>query len=472
MTDRKPAVAGSFYPGTKAELQEELGRYFRLCEPQKNTRNIRALISPHAGYVFSGEVAASSFNQLDDSCIYKRVFVIASSHRARYRGASIYKQGNYITPLGSVKVDLQLAEQLIQKNDVFTFHPEAHYDEHSLEVQLPFLQYKLKKEFLLVPIVIGTNNTDEIKAIADGLKTYFTDENLFVISTDFSHYPSYEDAQEIDAITAESILKNDPGLFYQTIQKNKEKGIINLSTSICGWTSVLTLLYLTAENEALEYQHIQYKNSGDSKLYSDKNRVVGYHSIVVAGEDSSDFTLTDSNKKQLLKIARNRFEKYLKRELYIPEEGLPSILKADAGAFVSIYLDDQLRGCIGSFSSGRELYKLVEELTVSSLNDHRFDPVSKEGLDDINIEISVLTPLKRIKSLDEFVLGKHGIYIKQGHRSGTFLPQVAEKTNWTKEGFVSRCSENKARIGSDGWKTAELFTYEAIVFSEKDFKQL
>jgi MEMO1 family protein len=465
---REPVAAGRFYPGSRNELKANLEQLFLACRPSFNLKTLRAVIAPHAGYIFSGEVAASAYNQLPADAVYQRVFIFASSHCARYKGASIYNQGHYKTPVGKIEVDLELVDQLIGNHDVFSFYPEAHSDEHSVEVQLPFLRYKLGKSFKLVPVVIGTNDLKEIEQIAGALRPYFTRENLFVVSTDFSHYPHDDDAREVDQRTAEAILKNDPDEFYKTIQENKKLAVSNLVTSICGWSSMLALLYLTAGNELLKYHHIQYKNSGDAKLYSDRNRVVGYHAMVVSDTWEETFSLSERDKEYLLKLARERLSKYLRRQVYISsEENIPEAAKVQAGAFVTIYKGRELRGCIGRFSGGQQLYKLVEELAVSSANDYRFDPVSEADLPEINIEISVLTPLKRIFSIDEFELGKHGIYIKQGDRTGTFLPQVAGKTGWDKEKFISRCSRDKAQIGTDGWKSAELYTYEAIIFSEK-----
>lgn len=472
MKHREPVAAGRFYPDDKKELKADLEQLFLVCQPPFNLQKIRALIAPHAGYVFSGEVAASAYNQLDSEANYQRVFVIASSHCARYQGASIYNQGHYKIPLGKVKVDTELANELIEANRVFSFYPEAHRDEHSLEVQLPFLRYKLGKTFKLVPIVIGTNDLNEIKQIADALKPWFTSENLFVISTDFSHYPEYKAAQKLDKITAEAILKNDPDIFFQTIQGNKKRPIDHLSTSICGWSSVLTLLYLTAGDETISYHHIQYKNSGDSLQFSDKNRVVGYHAIVVDEPKNDSFIIQDKDKELLLNIARERLSKYLHRQNFIPSEKvIPEILKTKTGAFVSIYKGRELRGCIGRFSEDQELYRLVEELVVSSANDFRFELINAKDLPEIRIEISILSPMKRIYSINEFTLGKHGLYIKKGVHSGTFLPQVAEKTGWTKEEFFMHCSRDKAHLDPDGWKTAELYTYEAIIFNEQDFLQ-
>ena len=208
--DRQPAVAGQFYPASREELNSTLKQLFSKAVPSRNIKDVIAIISPHAGYVFSGEVAASSFNQLDTEKKYENIFVLGSSHYVAFDGASIYSQGNFITPFGTIKVNTELANQLINKNSIFSNRTDAHAREHSLEVQLPFLQYLLKKDFRIVPIILGTQSPETCKRIAETLKPYLNSKNLFVISTDFSHYPSYDDAKNVDKSTADAILTNSP----------------------------------------------------------------------------------------------------------------------------------------------------------------------------------------------------------------------------------------------------------------------
>jgi MEMO1 family protein len=474
---REPVVAGQFYPGDPDELRTELGRFFATAAKRKSEENVLAVIAPHAGYVFSGGVAASSYNQLDSSKQYKTIFIIGSSHRVAFDGASIYIQGNFKTPLGIIPVDFELANKLLAGNKCFNTRTDAQLYEHSLEVQLPFLQYKLKNPFKIVPIVIAAQNKETCKSIAAALKPYFTDENLFVISTDFSHYPSYDDAVVNDKLTAGSILSNNPRELIRTLDENEQRGVDNLATSLCGWTSVLTLMYITENMEGIHYHSVEYKNSGDAKGYGDKYRVVGYYSISVTGHagikdeaDQSDESLfTPRDKRQLLSLARKTIDNYVRiGEIYQPDvSGFSLAVTSPSGAFVTLHKDGRLRGCIGRFDASMPLYKVVQEMAIAAATqDSRFSPVTPDEVSAIDIEISVLTPLKKIKSIDDIVLGKHGVYIKKGFRSGTFLPQVAHETKWTLEEFLGHCAQDKAGIGWDGWKDAEIYTYEAIIFSE------
>ncbi len=438
----------------------------------RKTNEVFAIISPHAGYVYSGEVAASAFNQIDTDQEFDHVFVVASSHRQYFDGASIYNIGDYLTPLGRVTVDTAVANELIAADPVFRFSPAYHDQEHSLEVQLPFLQYLLGDKIKLVPIIIGTDGPETCLKISRALKPYLTDRNLFVVSSDFSHYPDYIDALRIDQKTALAITSNQTEVLLKSLQESERSGTRNLATSLCGYTSVLTMLYMTQDVPGVKITQVQYKNSGDSE-YGEKNRVVGYQAIAFSGHlptaEAGQFSLTAKEKEQLLSIARSTLQEYLNTGELSQNDGigLSKALMSETGCFVTLKKGDRLRGCIGRFTSDQPLYQLVRQMAVASATqDSRFSPVTYSELSTLHIEISVLTPLKRIQSIDEIIMGKHGIYIKKGFRTGTFLPQVATETGWSKEEFLGHCAEDKAGIGWEGWKDAEIYTYEALVFGE------
>lgn len=473
--DRQPAVAGSFYPSDRKELIKMLEGFFNET-PQVLSQQPLAVIVPHAGYVFSGGVAAAAFKQIDRNRKFKHVFIIGSSHTMYFDGASVYSQGDFITPLGKVTIDT-LVGSLHSKYSFISNDVEPHAKEHSLEVQLPFLQYWLKNPFSIVPIIIGGESQSNCSNLADALAPYFNEDNLFVISTDFSHYPSSADAIKSDNTMADAILSNSSQTFMKSKLIDESKGTPNLVTAMCGWTSVLTLLDITESRNDITYKKILYKNSGDSPEYGDKSRVVGYNAICAIKTDKkvdkSQFNLNEEEKVELLKIARKTISEYLlsKNASIIDEKKLPANLLVPAGAFVTLKEKGQLRGCIGNFNPEKSLYKVVQSMAIASATeDYRFSPVISSEVSSLEIEISVLTPLKKIKSVDEIVLGKHGIYIKKGGRSGTFLPQVATGTGWNLEEFLGHCAQDKASIGWNGWKDADIYTYEAIVFEEKEFK--
>ena len=483
--DRKPAVAGQFYPVNPVRLESELNSLFEKAEPTQH-QQVRAIISPHAGYVFSGKVAASVFNQIDPGKRYKRIFIIGSSHQQSFEGASIYCDGDFLMPYGNEKVDTLFCRNLIESfPHIFSAKVSPHKREHSLEVQLPFLHHVLKNEYSIVPIILGTSDPEVCKEIARALKPWFRGENLFIISSDFSHYPNASNAQTLDNLTKEAILSNRPEKLLATL---KDNACPHLDTSLCGWTSVVTLMYMTSGNGPLEYHAIDYQNSGESILYGDKNRVVGYWGIYVSEKqepgnavktetkkepvpEKTEFMLTPQEKKTLLELARKTIEEKIRNgRMFSPDTStFTQNMKANCGAFVSLHINGKLRGCIGRMIGDIPLHRMIQEMAVSSaINDPRFYPVSKEELPTINIELSVLSPLKKITDSAEIELGKHGIYIAKGRKSGVFLPQVATETKWTLDDFLGHCSRDKAGMEWDGWKTADVFIFTADVFHEED----
>lgn len=502
--EREPIVrpatqANRFYEGNPQRLSREVDSLLNLHHSGSQDGRVAALIVPHAGYYFSGSVAASAYARLRPQKPYKRIFLLGPSHHEWLDGASVnYEADYYATPLGNVAVDRETAQQLVAADSVFFYRSEAHDREHCLEVQLPFLQrlFALHPSLSanqevppIVPIIISTNDYRKLKRMAQVLKPYFTDDHLFIISSDFSHYPSYDDACEADALTGRAIETGDVEQFIAAIEANARSGRRNLSTSACGEFAIITLMLML--DDRYDVQHLMYQNSGDVDNH-DRSRVVGYHSFAIlrhsqngSGQTPSDadFTLTDDDKATLKAIALQSIKDSLDGKPIAQQRSMLNVqsskfkdqspkfkdqsskFNVKCGAFVSLHRQGRLRGCIGHFGEDVPLCEIVAEMArAAAFDDPRFMPLKREELADLDIEISVLTPMRRIQSLDEFELHRHGIYIRKGRRSGTFLPQVADEVNWTKEEFVAHCSQDKAGLGWDGWRDAELYVYEAIVF--------
>ena len=425
----RPATqANRFYEGNPQKLSEEVAHFLSRHQAGDTDQDVAALIVPHAGYYYSGHVAAKAFKQLNPERKYKRIFLLGPSHHAWLDGASVDTKADlYATPLGHVAVDKETAQALIEADKVFTYEEDAHAQEHCLEVQLPFLQQQLGKVPPIVPIIIATNDFGRLKQMATALKPYFNKENLFVISSDFSHYPSYEDAISIDGMTGKAIERGDVRELISTVEANAASGTSGLATSACGLFAI----------------------------------------VRKTDQQGDEFLLTDEDKQQLKRIAAESIKAHFegqKVDAQALSNGYPTLQK-QCGAFVSLHKNGRLRGCIGHFGEDVPLYEIVTEMArAAAFEDPRFLSVTREEFDELEIEISVLTPMRRIYSLDEFELHRHGIYIRKGFHSGTYLPQVADEVNWTKEEFVSHCSQDKAGLGWDGWKDAELYVYEAIVF--------
>lgn len=474
----RPATqAGRFYESDPQTLSQQVDNYLMRHAKDSTYENVAALIVPHAGHYFSGNVAASAYMALNPEKHFKRIFLIGPSHYEWLNGASVNSEvDGYETPLGIVPVDRETGLQLMAADSVFSYYEKAHDREHCLEVQLPFLQRRFKEMPPIVPIIISTNDYSKLKRMAEVLKPYFNEDNLFVISSDFSHYPSYEDAYKVDAKTKEAIMTGDVEQFITTIEENSRSGIRNLSTSACGEFPIITLMLML--DKEYEIKHILYQNSGDIDNH-DRRRVVGYHAFAfLRGSNTSStqlekqnedshFALTDSEKQLLKLIAQKSISSAFDKQSFSSAtlcQDHPA-LNEKCGAFVTLSQKGKLRGCIGLLTGELPLHETIYRMArAAAFEDPRFPQLRREELDKTDIEISVITPMKRIYSIDEFQLHRHGIFIKKGRRSGTFLPQVADEVNWTKEEFLGHCSRDKAGLGWDGWRDAELYVYEAIVF--------
>ena len=469
-TTRPASQAGRFYESDPDVLRHEVDSFLARHADSQPIADLAALIVPHAGHYFSGNVAAAAYMAIDTSKKYKRIFMIGPSHYEWLDGASVDVGADfYNTPLGKIRIDRETGYQLQSADSIFVYQEKAHDREHCLEVQLPFLQCRLESVPPIVPIIVSTNDYAKLRRMADALQPYFNDDNLFVISSDFSHYPSYSDAYEVDNKTKEAILSGDTNQFILTLEQNARSGKHNLATSACGEFGIIVMMLMLDKN--YEIRHLLYQHSGDIDQHG-HDRVVGYHAFAIrrkptvrnAENMDKGFSLTPQEKQTLKDHALESIRSAFDKTSYIPKQFTPT-LNSKCGAFVTLTKHGRLRGCIGHFGEDTPLHEMVWEMArAAAFEDPRFPELKREELADIEIEISVLTPMRRIQSLDEFQLHRHGIYIRKGYRSGTFLPQVADEVNWSKEEFVGHCSQDKAGLGWDGWRDAELYVYEAIVF--------
>ena len=341
----------------------------------------QAMIVPHAGYVFSGEVAASAFSRIPWGHSYRRVFLIGPSHRVGFSGASVDTFYSFAeTPLGRVPVDVSLGEELIRDGEgAFTFRHDAHDLEHCLEVQLPFLQMAFEEVPPIVPIVIGTERLTTLRQIAGFLKPYFNEENLFVISSDFSHYPSYDDAKTSDLYMADVITSGGLEEFLDALAHISRMDYAGLDTAACGACAIAVLQAMMDDEgrDLFEVEHVMYRNSGDT-LYGDKTKVVGYNSIVVTRRgDDRLFDFTEAEKKRMVAAARASIYSCLGLE-YDGDDSPIGILKEKGyGVFVTLNLGGRLRGCIGRFTSTSSLYSTIREMARSAaFSDPRFPPLT------------------------------------------------------------------------------------------------
>ncbi|MFH1246014.1 MAG: AmmeMemoRadiSam system protein B, partial [Candidatus Omnitrophota bacterium] len=455
---REPVVSGSFYPASARILAQKLKQFLDWAEVKKRNEDALVLISPHAGYDYSASTAAYGYNLIKASPIHT-VIIIGPSHYEYFEGISVYPEGSWQTPLGNVPVNSEIAQALIAYSKEIFFYPPAFAKEHSIEVQLPFLQVVLD-DFKIVPIVIGKESYENCLLLSQALLETTKDKEgiLLIASTDMSHYHPAEEAVQIDSTTIQTIQKFDPALLYNKAA-NKE-------CELCGASAVVTSLLYAQGRGADKVEVLKYINSGE--ITGEPQRVVGYLSAVIfasspdtkaennAEKESMKATttlLSETQKKRLLEIARQSIREYLNTGKEITLQETDPLLIKNMGAFVTIHRKGNLRGCIGHIIGVQPLYLTVRDMAVeAAVGDPRFVPLTSGELPDVDIEISVLSEPQRIQDIEEIKMGIHGVIVQKGTSSGVFLPQVAAETGWTKEEFLSNLCAQKAGLSPVAWK--------------------
>ncbi|MBN1793850.1 MAG: AmmeMemoRadiSam system protein B [Candidatus Omnitrophica bacterium] len=468
-TIRRPVVSGTFYPADPKILRDTVEGFLSQAHDTPVDGELFGLAVPHAGYIYSGGIAAQGY-ALIRNMDFDAVVIMAPSHHYDFPGASIYSIGDYQTPLGIVRVDRGLSRKLESMSSRFHFEPLAHKKEHSLEVQLPFLQVVMP-DTPIVPIVIGDQSFQTCTALSDALLALSREKKLlFLVSTDLSHYYPYDTANKMDQSTLEYIRGMQWNELYTRCLQRKNE--------MCGLSGMITLMLMAEKIGITEGIILQHANSGDTQ--GDKTRVVGYAAIAfvkrpdgrITGGHEEEGVFTRAQKQRLLEIARDSIREYVTTGKRLEISIADPALTVHSGAFVTLKENGVLRGCIGQFIADRPLYEVVREMAIAAaVRDTRFRPVRPEEIDAIHIHISVLSPLKRVASPDDVILGTHGIYIRQGFRSGTFLPEVAAETGWSKEEFIEHCLVDKAGLSRDALtRGAELYIYTTESFSEDEIR--
>jgi AmmeMemoRadiSam system protein B/AmmeMemoRadiSam system protein A len=476
---RAPAVAGRFYPGDRVKLEGALKAFMDDAKAPRGEKPI-AIISPHAGYIYSGQIAADAFRQAKDYD-FDLVVIVGTNHTtAGFNGVSVYDGDGYETPLGVAPVDGELADQLRSLDEDFTFDPKVHAREHSVEVQVPFVQF-LFPDAKIVTAVVGAPDPDLCKRFGTGLASVIEGRKaLIVASTDLSHYPSYDDAVRVDGAVLKSIATLDSEKLGRTIDKEMGSGVPNLSTCACGEGPVRAAMEAAGNLGATGAVIVSYANSGDAPVGS-RDRVVGYGAVMlVAGETDTTVLsrpetpvetgeLDPSEKEWLLGLARNTIQRLFTTDTAPLARTDTPVLLCCQGAFVTLKKDGQLRGCIGHMSEDRPLCQVVGAMALqAAFNDRRFPPLEYDELENIEIEISVLTPYKEIESPEAIQIGRDGVVLRKGDRSAVFLPQVAVEQGWGRDEMLARLCR-KAGLGEDCWsEDAEFYTFQAEVFGESD----
>jgi len=480
---REPAVAGIFYPKDKDALKREVERLLAEAKPEP-VKNLRALVCPHAGYEFSAPIAASGYKLLAGQR-FSTIILLGPSHCAIFSGAFVPATDAYRTPLGIVPLSAKVAE--IAKIPPFSSNPRCSVDrpgwagrssnksppagkdmpdtwEYSLEVQLPFLQSTLH-DFSIVPVVFGEVDP---AAVAKKLTAFLDDDTLLVVSTDLSHFHPYQQAKTGDMRTVKAICDLRADLIDDE--------------DACGHGPLATLIEI-ARRKGWKAHLLDYRNSGDT--FGDKSRVVGYAAIAFSSSEarkplpkSVTSQFTPEERRFLLTLARKSVTAAVTdREGPKDDAAAPAKFRERRACFVTLTINGNLRGCIGSLSPQESLYRaVISRAKAAAIEDPRFSPVRADELNKIDIEISVLTPPKPLTFtspqdlLAKLRPGVDGVVLRVEGHTATYLPQVWEQMP-DKRTFLSELSE-KAGLAADGWMSpgATVMTYQVEAFHEETGK--
>jgi hypothetical protein len=479
---RPPAVAGQFYPADAAALRGALEGFMRETVPARVDGPV-ALVVPHAGYIFSGQIAADAYRQAVAMPV-DTVVVLGTNHTSgTIRRVSVYDGEGYRTPLGVARVDRDLAAALVKEGGA-VFDNSLHAREHSVEVQIPFIQYVFPGA-AIVPVVVGSPDPESCRRFGRALAALSSGRRLLIVaSSDLAHYPEQRVAADVDRRTLEAIAS----LKVETLAEMEARAAATeargVSTCACGEGPIRVAIEAARALGAVRGTVVSYANSGDTAV-GDPERVVGYGSVVFSkGEAGADLAalkpvaadaagaLDAADKKVLLRLARDTVTRLLRTDTVpLPRGGSPRLLR-EAGVFVTLTRHGQLRGCIGRIVPEGTLVRLTSAMAIeAATKDPRFPPLTVNELKDLELEVSVLTPMKPVPGPDAIVVGRDGVLMRLGDRGAVFLPQVAPQQGWNRTEMLEQLSE-KAGLPAGAWRDprAKFSVFQADVFSESSLK--
>lgn len=486
---RPPTVAGAFYERAPFGLDKQVERLLQEAVHPVTTGRLVAAVAPHAGYVYSGPTAAAVYAVLKGER-YDRVILLGPSHHEYVKGVSLPDPGLtvYSTPLGYVPLDVEVCKAL-QGVKGFVVNPAAAVREHSLEVQLPFLQ-KALGSFRLIPLICGPLREVDVAAVSAALAPYMTSNTLLVASSDFTHYGSNYGFEPFSADAAPKQLREwlaraagavaalDEVAFARHCEATRD--------TICGEIPIRILMATlnrsgarptgqvlalsTSADRTGDYRNaVSYAGIG---FFGSTNQVVTKEGKAVKEHRSGTWTpgLTDAEKTTLFAIARDTLAWCVnggKGKFDFSRYTITPLMKSDMATFVTLKIRGDLRGCIGSLAPVAPLYQSVHDNAVNAaLRDPRFEPVGPSELPRIEVDVSVLSPIRDIASVADFKLGQQGIIIEKGHRRAVYLPEVAVEQKWSVEETLSSLSM-KAGLPSGAWREGARFqVFESVVLSE------
>jgi AmmeMemoRadiSam system protein B/AmmeMemoRadiSam system protein A len=447
---REPAVAGSFYSADPVVLKKEIDGWLAAAADSRREERPVAVVVPHAGHVYSGSVAAYSFVQLRDRDI-RTVYLIGPAHRAPLSGIAIYPDGSWRSPLGVVPIDRRKARALLDDGSGITAQTEPFNREHSLEVQLPFLQRVLGK-FTLVPILVGNSTSNSFTTLSTRLATALRSDPhaILVISTDLSHYHDRTTAGRLDSRVTDALTRMAGAELERLLGRGDAEA--------CGGWPLLIGMAAARGAGATTGSIYRYADSGN--VSGDTSKVVGY-----AAAGFYRTPLTPLRKAALVTLAQTALTAAVTGNPPPSPPDTDPLLRADGAAFVTLTTaDGNLRGCIGHILPCTSLARsVIDNAAAAALHDSRFQPVTIRELPGLRVEVTVLSPLEPVADPAEIIIGTHGVYLELGPAGSVFLPQVPVEQQWDRKTYLEQLAK-KAGLPPDSWKKARLSRFTAEVF--------
>ncbi|MBP9020087.1 MAG: AmmeMemoRadiSam system protein B [Syntrophobacterales bacterium] len=477
---REPVVSDKFYPASPGCLRASIERFMQEAVPVQVKEPV-AVIVPHAGYIFSGQVCADGYRQVSGRR-YETVVILGANHSdRRFEKISVYSGSAFRTPLGVAEVDRAMAAKIVEADRDCVFDDSVHEREHSVEVQVPFIQVLLPGAKVL-PVVVGSTDVGLCRRFGEVLAGVVKgSRTLIVASSDLSHYPEAKDAVRVDAETLAAVVGLDAGVLHEKVGTLMKSGVENLVTCACGEGPIMAAMEAAKALGARGGAVVSYHHSGDIPIGEGKG-VVGYAAVALgekralkAREKTPDASaplfLFPSDKKTLLAFARKSIARFMETRTLPLARGFDPRLSTPRGVFVTLMKRGELRGCIGHVPPDTPLVNLVGAMAVkAAFGDPRFEPLGEEELDTVEIEISLLTKPKDVGGVGDVVIGRDGVILQKEGRAALFLPQVAPQQGWGREETLEHLCL-KAGLEKWCWKEgAKLSTFQAVVFGEKGFR--
>ena len=450
---RPPAVSGRFYPSDAGELARAIDGLLESAAPEDEPGAFDplAIVVPHAAYVYSGSVAARAWRRVEH-LTPDVIVLIGPDHFTGYPHVAIHARGAFATPLGDVSVDEELADLLLSAGPPIHERPEVHHREHSLEVQVPFVQ-RLFPKAKIVPILMGYRSGSNA-VLADALVCHLPGRNaLLVASSDLSHYHPRERASVLDGRLLQRVEEMTPGKLRDDLDHGQVEA--------CGGIPIVTVLDAAGRLGGTRASILEYADSG--QVNGDLGSVVGYAAVAVeANRLFADRPLTSEDKARLLSLARDALSGAVSGEEITLPEPADGPLGSPKGAFVTIRRDGQLRGCVGFNQPLYPLAETVVRAARAAVADGRFSPVATAELGSLSIEISILGDL--VPCAPQYIeIGRHGLFVSMDDRRGLFLPQVPVEHGWSRDQYLSETCL-KAGLPADAWRNgARLELFDTVV---------